>query len=122
MAAATLAERISNTIRHLTRCQAYRAAGGQVAFMTDPRWLVHMAINRRAGWPDDPSTLRGSAMPVNGKYPKRASGDDWLSLRRFARNINTPRLIVRDRELPPRYRYRYLDRLIHRLTPSVQDD
>lgn len=120
MAATTIAERISNTIRHLRRCQAYRAAGGHVAYTTDPRWLVHMAINRRAGWPDDPSMLRGSAMPVNGKYPARASGDDWSCLRRFAAKVNTPRVIVHDQELPWRYRYHYLDQLIHRLTPSEE--
>jgi hypothetical protein len=109
-------ERITSTLGYLRKCQNYRKAGGQVAFTTDPQWLVHMAINRRAGWPDDPSLVRGSAMPVDGKYPAKASGDDWCALRLFAHKINTPRLIVRDHELPGRYRHYYLDRLSHRIT------
>ncbi len=103
------------TIEYLNRCRAHRAAGGRVAFTTDPTWLVQMAINRRAGWQDDPSLLRGSAMPVEGKYPKRASGDDWRHLRLFAHNINTPRLIVRERECPTRLR----GRLAHRLSDNA---
>ena len=103
--------RMRATIDYLRHCQAYRAAGGQVAFTTDPAWLVQMAINRRAGWQDDPSLLRGSAMPVAGRYPKRASGDDWRHLRLFAHNINTPRLIVRERECPMRLRARLAHRL-----------
>jgi hypothetical protein len=91
---------VTNTISYLRKCQAYRAAGGQVCFTTDPKWLVNMAINRRAGWPDDPSSLRGSAMAINGKYPKSASGDDWSHLRLFAHRVNTPRLIVREHECP----------------------
>ena len=107
----TAASPVRNTIDWLQRCRAYRAAGGQVSFTTDPAWLVQMAINRRAGWPDDPSLLRGSAVPVEGRYPKRASGDDWRHLRLFAHNINTPRLIVRERECPPRLRARLANRL-----------
>lgn len=106
--------KIQGTIAYLRRCQAYRAAGGQVSFTTDPAWLVQMAINRRAGWQDDPSLLRGSAMPVNGQYPKRASGDDWRHLRLFAHSINTPRLIVRERECPRHLR----SRLAHRLSDN----
>lgn len=105
------ASKVAATVAYLRKCQAYRAAGGRVAFTTDPTWLVNMAINRRAGWKDDPSLLRGSAMPANGRYPKRASGDDWRHLRLFAHNINTPRLIVRERECPPRYRARLANRL-----------
>lgn len=91
--------KIRNTIDHLRACQAYRAAGGEVAFTTDPAWLVEQAINRRAGWPDDPSHLRGSSMPVNGQYPRKASGNEWNHLRNIARLVNTPRLIVRLSEL-----------------------
>ena len=101
------AERISSTIRYLRLCRQFRAAGG----VSDPRWLVHMAINRRAGWPDDPSFLRGSSMPVNGRYPRRASGDEWSCLQRFARSVNTPRLIVRDRDCPKHLRSRFANRL-----------
>ena len=92
-------EAIRATITYLKRHQEARAAGYQVSFTTDPAWLVTMAINRRAGWPDDPSLYRGSAMPVNGRYPVKASGDAWNHLRLIALEINTPRLIVRAQRL-----------------------
>lgn len=91
--------KITNTIRYLKACQAARAAGEEVSFTTSPSWLVNMAINRRAGWPDDPTTSRGSAMPVNGKYPRKASGDGYNHLRLLAAAINQPRRIVRVGEL-----------------------
>ena len=106
---------VSNTIAHLKLCQAARAAGVLVSFTTDPSWLVNMAINRRAGWPDDPSFSRGSAMPVDGKYPKKASGDEYNHLRFLARNINTPRLVVRVSELG-KWKKRLLSRLPERFT------
>lgn len=34
------------TIKYLKVRQAYRQAGGQVGYTTDPAWLVNMAINR----------------------------------------------------------------------------
>lgn len=91
----TMKSPIRNTIDYLRCCQQARAAGYAVAYTTNPAWLLHIAINRRAGWPDDPSTSRGSAMPVNGKYPAKASGDSYNHLCLLARQINTPRLIVR---------------------------
>ena len=66
---------VSATVAYLRVCQAYRDAGERVTYTTDPAWLVTMAINRRAGWPDDPSLARGSAHPVNCRYPKRAEKD-----------------------------------------------
>jgi hypothetical protein len=99
------------TITYLRGCQAYRDAGHAVAFTTDAAWLVNMAINRRAGWPDDPSLARGSARPVNGVYPKRASGDAWYEMRRFADKVNTPRLRVYENECPKRWRGRFERRL-----------
>ena len=90
---------VRNTINHLKLCQEARAAGYRVVFTTDPAWLVTMAINRRAGWPDDPTSSRGSAMPVDGRYPKKATGDRYWHLQLLARAINTPRLIVRACEL-----------------------
>jgi len=54
-------------------------------------WLVNVAINRKAGVPD--------------------AQRDW-ELWRLSRAVNTPRLIVRDRECPKRYQ----SRLVHRLT------
>ena len=91
---------IKNTIKYLHRCQRARAAGYQVAFTTDPAWLVDQAINRRAGWPDDPSSTRGSAMPTHdGRYPPKASGGAYSHLRNLARALNTERLIVREGEL-----------------------
>lgn len=92
---------VRNTIAHVRRCQAARAAGYRVSFTTDPAWLIHMAINRRAGWPDDPTTSRGSAMPVCGRYPKKAAGDyGFRHLQHLAAKINgRPRLIVRPGQL-----------------------
>lgn len=90
--------KIASTIAYLRRCQAARAAGHLVSFTTDPAWLVQMAINRRAGWPDDPGFTRGSAMPVEGRYPKKASGDAYRHLRLLADIINS-RVIVREGEL-----------------------
>lgn len=91
--------RVGNTLAYLRRCQEARATGSPVQYTTDPTWLVEQAINRRAGWPDDPSTSRGSAMPVAGTYPKKASGDAWRHLQLLAHEINTPRLIVRPASL-----------------------
>lgn len=102
------------TIEYLRHCQRARAAGAPVAFATDPAWLVQMAINRRAGWPDDPGFLRGSAKPVNGKYPKRASDDAWSTLCRVSAAVNTPRLAVRERQfgrLPDAIRARLAHRI-----------
>lgn len=87
-----------NTLDYLRKCQMARAAGYPVAFTTDPAWLVEQAINRRAGWPDDPSTTRGSARPIAGRYPSKAEGDTYRHLRQLAARINTPRLIVRPTE------------------------
>jgi len=92
-------QEIIATIHYLRQCQEARRKGYPVSFTMDPGWLLDMAINRRAGWPDDPSTSRGSAMPVNGTYPKKASGDTYNHLRLIAREINTPRLIVRAQQL-----------------------
>ena len=91
--------RAQATISLLRKCQRLRAAGAPVAFTTSPTWLVHMAINRHGGWPDDPSHTRGSATPVDGKYPHKAEGIRYSHLRNLARAINTPRLIVRDGDL-----------------------
>ena len=72
--------KVRNTIDHLTLCRAARAQGYAVSFTTDPKWLVNMAINRRAGWSDDPSHSRGSAMPVAGKYPEESAGATFIAL------------------------------------------
>ena len=91
--------KLGATIQYLRICQTARAAGVPMSYTTDPAWLVTMAINRRAGWPDDPTLSRGSARPVAGRYPKKAAGDEYNHLRLLARAINTPRLIVRVGEL-----------------------
>jgi hypothetical protein len=95
-----------NTINYLKRCQSAREAGYPVYLKTDPAWLVNMAINRRAGWPESQFLFAG-CMPVEGKYPKRADEN----LRQFADHINTPRLIVRGEQVPMRYR----QKLAHRI-------
>lgn len=121
-------EAVRNTIDYLRLCQKARALGypttgpvvAEYSLMRDPEWLVDMAINRRAGWPDDPTLTRGSAMPVNqgirtevgahrigihpgmcpaGVYPKRAAGDwGWRTLVQFAHRVNS-RSRIRSREL-----------------------
>lgn len=65
---------------------------------TDPAWLVNQAINRRAGWLED-SFTRGTTQPVNGHFPRKARGDYLRHLRLIAKEINTPRLIVRRQRL-----------------------
>jgi len=85
---------LTATITYLRRCQAARAAGYPVAYTTDPAWLVTMAINRRGGWPDDPSMSRGSAMPVRGRYPRKAEGDTYRHLQTIAQEVNS-RCVVR---------------------------
>ena len=106
---------VTNTIQYLKQCQAARAAGYPVSFTTDPAWLINMAINRRAGWLDDPSHSRGSCMPVTGKYPKKAEGDTFSHLRLIARDLNTPRLIVRAPRLGE-WRKLILARIPNRIT------
>lgn len=108
-------QQIKNTIAHLKACIAARKAGKHVSYTTDSHWLVDMAINRRAGWLDDPGFTRGSCMPVNGKYPAKAEGDRYFCLRRLASKINTPRLIVRAQELGE-WRELLLGRLPNRIT------
>lgn len=88
-----------NLLRYLRACQAARAAGEPVSFTTDPTWLLDQAINRRAGWLDDPSHSRGSCRPTErGRYPRRAAGDAQRHLHHLARKLNTPRLAVRLQE------------------------
>jgi hypothetical protein len=86
---------IHTTLTHLRRCRAMRATGQHVSYTTDPAWLVEQALNRRAGWPDDPSEARGSCIPVDGTYPKKASGQAYHDLRQLSRKLNTPHLMVR---------------------------
>jgi hypothetical protein len=90
--------RVRSTIDCLRRCQAARAAGHAVTFTTDPGWLTEQAINRRAGWLEDDHT-RGTTQPVAGRFPRKARGDYLRHLRLIAREVNTPRLIVRGERL-----------------------
>jgi hypothetical protein len=92
-------EQIQNTLAYLRRCQALRSRGAEVSYTNDPAWLVEQAINRRGGFLDDPGGTRGSCLPTNGHYPKKASGSEYRHLRQLADRINTPRLIVRPQEL-----------------------
>lgn len=90
--------RIANTIAHLKALQAARAAGAPVYLTTDPAWLLDMAINRRAGWVEDPHAY-GSVKPVGGALPRFATGDAQRHLAQIAHEVNTPRLIVRTQRL-----------------------
>lgn len=82
------------TIEYLKKCQAARAAGYPVSFTSDPGWLVNQAVNRRAGWLEDLHT-RGTTKPVGGCFPRKARGDWQRNLWLIAREVNTPRLVVR---------------------------
>ena len=108
-------EQVRSTIEYLRTCIRARKAGYPVSYTTDPEWLVDMAINRRAGWPDDPSHARGSCMPVGAsmRYPKRAEGNVVSGCARLAWDL-AHRIIVREisvRWLPRRVR----ERIAHRL-------
>lgn len=103
--------KVRATLNYLRRCQEAREEGHPVNLTTDPAWLVNQAINRRAGWLEDPHT-RGTTMPVDGRFPRKARGDWQRTLRLIAREVNTPRLIVRAQRLGE-HRW-LLDRLPHR--------
>ena len=114
-------EEIHATVKYLRLCREARALGwpttgpilAEYSITRDPEWLVDMAVNRRAGWPDDPSGVRGSCVPVNGKYPKRAEGDVLSGCRRLAWDL-AHRIYTREvsvRWLPRQVR----ERVAHRL-------
>lgn len=107
------------TVDYLRACQARRAEGCVVTLTTDPGWLVNQAINRRAGWVEDP-LYRGTSMPIpcghgstrRDPLYRKVRGDFQRHLPRLAREVNTPRLIIRVQSLGE---HRWLaDRLPHR--------
>lgn len=115
-------KKVSSTLCWLRACRVYRDRHGEpYDLRNDPRRLVHIAINRKAGWPDDPEGLFSSAMPVNGKYPARAAYDRYMSLWRISRDINTPRLIVRLWGMDYRWRRLLMERVPHRITTPEQE-
>ncbi len=104
--------KIKTTISMLQFYQLKRSLGAKASYTSDPAWLVNMAINRRAGWPDDPGFSRGSCQPINGKYPKRAEGDgEFLQARRLAHTLQLGNTRVNPQDIPARYR----QRLTHRI-------
>lgn len=94
------------TIDTIRLLQAARAAGEPVTRTTDPAWLVEQAINRRAGWVEDPH-YRGTSMPIpcghgsSRRDPlyRKAKGEFQRHLWRLARDVNTPRLVIRVQSL-----------------------
>jgi len=88
---------VNKTIAMLKMAIDGRKQGGR--YLNNSFWLIDMAINRRAGWQDDPGCCRGSAMPVNGHYPRKAIGESFQHLCLLARLINNPRMIVRKNAL-----------------------
>lgn len=119
MSAVAAPSRVRATLDYLRACQAARAAGHPVNLTSDLAWLVDQAINRRAGWVEDPH-YRGSSMPIpcghvsSRRDPlyRKARGDWQRHLPRLAREVNTPRLIIRVQSLGE---HRWLaDRLPHR--------
>ena len=125
---------LQHTLAYLHVCQKARAVGWKYPndyhLTRDPEWLVDVAINRRAGWLDDPGSVFGSAMPVKRwdpgfmvapifQFPKYGSGDTTLPgiiHPQTIHIINMPRVIVRERQVPLRYR----PKLVHRLTPDCE--
>lgn len=105
---------VAATIQMLKQARAWRAEGKPVSYLTDPAWLVDMAINRRAGWPDDPSHHRGSARPVGGRYPCKASGSGYSHLQDISRRVNR-RIITRPGDLGS-WRKLILARIPNRIT------
>lgn len=122
MTAATAApSKVRATLDRLRVLQAARAAGHPVSITTDPAWLVNQAINRRAGWVEDPHT-RGSSPPIpcghrstrRSPLYRKARGDWQRHLRLIAQEVNTPRLVVHPARLGE---HRWLvARLPHRFT------
>jgi len=105
--------RVRNTIELLKHTAARKASGHPVSYTDDPAWLVNMAINRRAGWPE---CGRHSVQPIpSGKYPRKADPDTYAHLRLIASEINTPRLTVRSRRLGE-WRVFLLARIPERIT------
>jgi hypothetical protein len=90
---------VANTVNWLKLCQRARAEGYPVAYTTDPAWLVNVAVNRRANWPDDPSFNRGSCRPTtDGRFPPKAGGDYYRHLWLASRQVNS-RVILRPQSL-----------------------
>jgi len=83
------------TSDYLRACQVARRDGLAVSYTTDPTWLVHMAINRRAGWHEDGHSRGTSRLNHRGTVVRALRGDAENHLRLRAREINTPRLVVR---------------------------
>jgi hypothetical protein len=110
--AATMREQIVATIQRLTVLREARADGYPVHLTTDPTWLVDTAINRRAGWPEDPHARVTVNAPT---LTRKMTGDAERELRQLADRINTPRLIVRERELGAWRRY-LMRRIPNRIT------
>jgi hypothetical protein len=106
-------EKVRATITYLKKCIELRASGAPVAYTTDPAWLLDMAIGRRAGWVEDPHA-RGICMPVNGKLPRKATGDAERHLCQLAHAINS-NVRVRPSELGE-WRSYLLSRLPGRFT------
>lgn len=90
--------RVRATVEYLRACQAARAAGCRVSFVTDPGWLVNQAVNRRAGWLEEPGA-RGSSQAIAGRLPRKCRADWQRHLRLIAGEVNTPRLVVRPARL-----------------------
>ncbi len=104
---------IAHTIDLLRRCQRARAAGHPVWLTTDPAWLVNAAINRRAGWSEDPWSREVYDGP---RMPRLATGENQGCLYRTATAVNA-RVRVRVHGFGNEAVLRYLLRKIpHRFT------
>jgi hypothetical protein len=91
-------EQVRATKEHLRKLQEARRAGYKGSYTTDPQWLVEQAINRRGGYADDPHA-RGSAIPAQGRFPKKGGGDWQRHAWQLAQAVNSPRRRVYESEL-----------------------
>lgn len=115
------ATKITNTIRALRACAAARDAGIPVAFTSDIRWLLNMAMNRRAGWPEADRHTHGIAyLNHRGQLARKWAGDWQRHVYQFAMRVNTPRLIVRLVGCPEAREF--AGRLAHRLTMPEDEE
>lgn len=109
------------TLARLMRLQALRDAGRlpRPWLTADVTWLVNEAINRRAGWAEDPHTRGTSQRNHRGALPRKCDGAWQAHLRLIAHEVNTPRLTVYVSRLGE---HRWLTkRLPHRFTERFEE-
>lgn len=109
----------ANTVQWLRQLQTARATVGidppSMFGLESIDWLIQTAINRRAGEVEDRHARVSGRLNHRGALCRRMTGDARRHLAQIAYKVNTPRLIVRPRELGEWGSY-LRPRLAHRLT------